>query len=64
MDNNSRHMENIKKAVQKGDTASLLSSLSPEDLKVLSALMKDKASRDKLLSSPEAKAIISKFLGG
>lgn len=64
MDNNSKHMENIKKAVQKGDTASLLSSLSPEDLKVLSALMKDKASRDKLLSSPEARAIISKFLGG
>ncbi len=64
MDNSRDNTEKIKRAVQRGDTASLMSSLSAEDLKALSALMRDKAAREKLLSSPEAREIISKFLGG
>jgi hypothetical protein len=63
MDNSRDNTESIKRAIKQGDTASLISSLSAKDLKVLSALMKDKAARDQLLSSPEAKEIISKFLG-
>ena len=63
MDNNRDAVEKIKEALRRGDTASLLSSLSQKDLQVLRSFMKNDAARKKLLASPEARAVISKFLG-
>lgn len=55
--------EAIKKA-STGDTASLISSLNPEEKELLSRLMKDKEARDKLLSSPEVAQLISLLMNG
>lgn len=51
-------------AINKENAASLLSSLSPADREMFDQLMKDKAARDKFLSSPEALKIISQLMGG
>ena len=49
----------IKEAINKKDTAALLSSLSDEDKKLLNALLKDEKARKEFLSSDEARKIIS-----
>ncbi len=55
--------EELKRAVGK-DPASLMASLNAEDRAMLNSLMRDKNARDKLLSSPEAKKLISWLYGG
>ncbi|MBQ5910700.1 MAG: hypothetical protein IIW94_01660 [Clostridia bacterium] len=54
----------MKNAIKNADTASLMSSLSAEDKKVLDTLLNDDARRQEFLSSPEAKAIISALFKG
>ncbi len=56
--------EEVKKAVMSGKTDDLLSSISQEDRKKLEKLMQDKSAREKLLSSPEVKKLLSQLFGG
>lgn len=53
----------LKKAVSQGNTDQLLSSLSDKDKENFNHLLKDKAARDKLLSSPEVKELLKGLLG-
>ncbi len=52
---------NLRQAVAKGDYGSVLSALPPEQAAELSAIMSDKAARDKLLSSPQAQELLRKL---
>ncbi len=54
----------IKKAAVKGDASALMGLLSDKDKEVFAALLKDKKAREELLSSPEARLLLEKFLGG
>ncbi|MBQ9768664.1 MAG: hypothetical protein IJW27_00520 [Clostridia bacterium] len=56
--------EDIKKAAKNSDVSSLMGMLSSTDKEVFASLLKDKKARDELLSSPEAKALFEKLLGG
>lgn len=65
--NNNRNLNGlnekaIKAAIKSGNKDVLLNSLSETDKEVLKSFMNNKEARDKLLSSPEAKALISKLM--
>ncbi len=51
----------LKEAVSRGDYASILSSLPKSDADEIAAIMKDKEARDKLLSSPQARELLSRL---
>lgn len=55
--------DDIKDAINKKDTAALLSSLSDEDKKLLDTLLKDNKAREEFLSSSDARKIISALFG-
>lgn len=55
--------DDIKEAINKKDTAALLSSLSNEDKKLLDTLLKDDKAREEFLSSGNARKIISALFG-
>ena len=55
--------DDIKEAINKKDTAALLSSLSNEDKKLLDTLLKDDKAREEFLSSSNARKIISALFG-
>ncbi len=55
--------DDIKDAINKKDTAALLSSLSDEDKKLLDTLLKDEKAREEFLSSSDARKIISALFG-
>lgn len=55
--------DNIKDAINKKDTAALLSALSDEDKKLLDTLLKDNKAREEFLSSSDARKIISALFG-
>ena len=52
-----------KDAINKKDTAALLSALSDEDKKLLDTLLKDNKAREEFLSSSDARKIISALFG-
>lgn len=51
----------LSRAIENKDFSSILSALPKNQADELSALMADKASRDKLLSSPQAQEIMRKL---
>ena len=55
--------DDIKDAINKKDTAALLSSLSDEDKKLLDTLLMDNKAREEFLSSSDARKIISALFG-
>ena len=55
--------EELKKAILQGETDRLLSSLSDKDRENFNHLLKDKAARNQLFSSPEVKELIKSLLG-
>lgn len=55
--------DDIKDAINKKDTAALLSALSDEDKKLLDTLLKDNKAREEFLSSSDARKIISALFG-
>lgn len=59
-----RSAEGLKRAVKNGDASALLSSLNDKERETFNSLLNNKEARDKLLSSPEVKALLSRFLGG
>ncbi len=52
---------NLREAVSKGEYASILSALPKEDAAEIEKIMKSKEARDSLLSSPQAKEILSRL---
>lgn len=56
--------DKVKKAIANKNAGQILSSLSQEDRKKFEQLLKDKAARDKLLSSPEVKKLLDMLSGG
>lgn len=57
------YKDEIKDAINKKDTAALLSSLSDQDKKLLDTLLKDDKAREEFLSSSDARKIISALFG-
>ena len=64
MSKNENLNEDIKKAARNADVSSLMGMLSDTDKRVFASLLRDKKARDELLSSPEAKSLFKKLLGG
>lgn len=56
--------EQLNKAIKSGDAATLISSLSDEDKRLLDTLLNDEKARKSFLSSKEAGAIISSLFKG
>lgn len=53
--------EEIKKAVQNGNLNKALSQLTPEQSKQVQKLLSDEATAKKLLSTPQAQALIRRL---
>ena len=53
--------EDIKKATKSGDMDGLLKKMKPKDIAKLEKLLSDKTAAEKLLSSPEAQALMKRF---
>ena len=49
-------------AAKKGDINNIMKKLKPEDAQKLQEVMNNKAMQEKLLSSPQVKEIMKKFL--
>lgn len=64
MSKNENLNEDIKKVARNADISSLMGMLSDTDKQVFASLLRDKKARDELLSSPEAKSLFKKLLGG
>ena len=64
MSKNEHLNEDIKKAARNADVSSLMGMLSDTDKQVFASLLRDKKARDELLSSPEARSLLKKLLGG
>ncbi len=64
MSKNENLSDDIKKAARNADVSSLMGMLNDTDKKVFASLLKDKKARDELLSSPEAKSLFEKLIGG
>lgn len=56
--------DSLKNAAAKNDAEQIINSLKPEDAKRLNDILKDKAATEKLLSSPQAQALLKMFMGG
>lgn len=65
MEKNPRNIKenDLKKALQNKDAASLMESLNEEEKKMLNYFMNDKAAREKLLGSSDAKALLKMLMG-
>ena len=50
--------EQLKNAAQSGDTSKLLNQLKPDDAQRLEQILSDKKATEKLLSSPQAQALM------
>ena len=52
-------VENVAKS---GDLQKLLKNMNPEQLKKIQSILNDKDQADKLLNTPQAKALLKKFM--
>lgn len=55
--------QDVEKAVQSGDLSAFLSKLSPEQSARLQSVLSDKAATERLLSTPQAKALLQRLIG-
>ena len=53
----------LRNAMQSGNTSQLLSKMNPEDARMLQQALSDKNTAARILSSPEAQAIMQKLFG-
>ena len=53
--------DDIKKAMQTGNTENLINSLSKEDKQKLNNILNDKDALEKVMNSPQAKALMKLF---
>lgn len=56
--------DKLKNAAKKNDAEQIINSLRPEEAKRLNDLLKDRAATEKLLSSPQAQALLKMLMGG
>lgn len=56
--------DTLKNAAVKNDAEQIINSLRPEEAKRLNDLLKDRAATEKLLSSPQAQALLKMLMGG
>ena len=56
--------DSLKNAAAKNDAQQIINSLGAEDAKRLNDLLKDNEATEKLLSSPQAQALLKMFMGG
>lgn len=56
--------EKLKASAENGNISEVLKNLSPQDAKKIQQVISDKNVANKLLSTPKAKALFKKFLGG
>lgn len=56
--------DKLKNAAVKNDAEQIINSLRPEEAKRLNDLLKDRAATEKLLSSPQAQALLKMLMGG
>lgn len=52
----------VENATKAGDVQKLLSNMSPEQMKKVQSILNDKEASEKLLNSPQGKALIKKFM--
>lgn len=65
MEKNPRNLNknDLKRAIESKDADSLIDSLSEEERKTLNYFMNNKAAREKLLGSDDAKALFKMLMG-
>ena len=56
--------EQIKKAIDSGDVSGIMKNLGKTDDQKVQKVLSNKESAMKLLSTPQAQALLKKFLGG
>lgn len=56
--------DRLKESVQNGDLSGTLKNLSLDDAKKVEKVLNDKNAAEKLLSTPKARELLRKFLGG
>ena len=56
--------EELKNAAKNGNINNLLNNLGPEQSEKVNKILSDKKAASKLLSTPKAKELLKKFLGG
>lgn len=56
--------EELKKAADTGDMSNLIKNIGKENTQKIEKILSDKESTMKLLSTPKAKALLQKLLGG
>lgn len=56
--------EELKNAAKNGNINNLLNNLGPEQSEKVKKILSDKKAASKLLSTPKAKELLKKFLGG
>ena len=54
----------LKDAVNNGSAETLLNNLKPEDAAKVQAILQNKSAAAKLLSTPQAQALLRKFIEG
>ena len=56
--------DEIKKAINSGDVSGIMKNLGKNDAQKVQKVLSNKDSAMKLLSTPQAQALLKKFLGG
>lgn len=56
--------DEIKKAINSGDVSGIMKNLGKADAQKVQKVLSNKDSAMKLLSTPQAQALLKKFLGG
>lgn len=56
--------EELRKSAESGNISDALKNISPQDAKKIEQVISDKNAAEKLLSTPQAKQLLKKFLGG
>ncbi len=54
----------LKNEAQSGDLSKLLGNVSANDMEKLQQVLNDKEAANKLLSTPQAQALLQKLMGG
>ena len=54
----------LKESAKSGNVSDVLKNLDPKDAKKIQNVVSDKNAANKLLSTPQAKALLKKILGG
>ncbi len=54
--------ETVENATKSGDLQKLLGNMNPEQLKKIQAILNDKQAAEKLLNTPQAKALLKKYM--